>query len=469
MNHISQDPRLEECLLASQGSSGKLIVITFYFDFRQEQTLANTVKGMLLTIIHSLVVQAPDLVDFLCKACPNWRGVYQDGEWDQSSLESIMLQSLDNIKSRICLFLDGLDEFCGDSEAQLDLARYLKSVALRPSIKLCIASRPHDLITRMFGTGPLLDMHEWNRPGLTKYIFKAFDKMSLPSNPADIPQVHSLTDLMAVLADGVFLWAKFAVEILIDLWVKEKLEISLLLVRLAELPRDVEGLWDNRREQPSEAERALGSVLLRTVCSAARPLYVIELLDMCERQYSDQGFKILGNDSTELTGLVRHLSCGLLELKEDSNQDYWRYQVVLLVHKSVRAYIDIKGLWLAGTESYLIEQMWLDECTRILDEATFARQRSLCYQHRDHDITNPVCKKYGCYKSLPTSAFPKLLYEELHGGIQRTNRSDLIDVGLGLLTNYQGRNLMARMRGLKVGPLSDNRMFNRLTHRRPAF
>jgi hypothetical protein len=415
MNHISQDPRLEECLLASRGSSGRLIVITFYFDFRQEQTLANTVKGMLLTIIRSLVVHAPDLVDVLLKAFPKWKEIYQDGDWDQTSLESAVHQCFISIKCTTCLLLDGLDEFCGDNEAQLDLARYLRSLATRYGVKICIASRPHEVITKIFGTSPSLDMHEWNLPGLKRYIFSIFDKIQMTSDPHRASQINDLSQFMAEMAEGVFLWTKFAVEALLELWKKENLDFYSLIQRLAELPRDVESLWDKRREQLSETERVLGGVLIRTICTAARPLNTLELFAMCERQNPHEYFRIKGKDPQQISRSIHHLTCGLLEVHEhDIKELHLRYYIVLLVHKSVRTYVDTKDLWLGAVESTPAEQIWLEECTKIIDESTFARERSLCYQHKDHDITNPVCKTYGCYRSLPPDTFPRRLYVELH-------------------------------------------------------
>jgi hypothetical protein len=92
---------------------------------------------------------------------------------------------------------------------------------------------------------------------------------------------------------------------------------------------------------------------------------------------------------------------------------------VLLVHKSVRRYIETKGWWLSKDELKTPEHMWLDECAALIDSATYAKERSLYYQHKPHDVSNPVCKSYGCYKDYPIQGFPRALYEELHGGIER--------------------------------------------------
>ena len=366
---------------------------------------------------------ASDILSFLARVAGRegtvLTRIYREGEWELVSLQRIVNRALSDVGRPVCLFLDGLDEFSGDNEEQLDLALFLADLPSRGSIKVCIASRPHDIMNRVFGSGPLLDMQDWNLPGLTKYVFRAFEKMGLASNQSDAAQAAHLSELMGQMAEGVFLWTRFAVQDIIELWKRQELEFASLLLRLAELPREVEALWDRRREQLSKSERELGSVLLRTACSAARPLSVVELLDVSQRQSPSQDSQTLGGSAQDLSKLILRLSCGLLELKEDTSRKTPGYQTVLLVHKSVRRYIETNGWWVPRDEPKVPEQMWLEECATILDNATFARERSLCFQHKPHDVSNPVCKSYGCYEKYPPKSFPKALYAELHGGIER--------------------------------------------------
>jgi hypothetical protein len=238
---------------------------------------------MLLTILHSLVSQVSGLAATLRAEFPNWQNIYQDGEWDSAVLQRVVSRSLINVVLPVCLVLDGLDEFCGSNEEQLDLALYLKELPFLDNINVCFASRPHDVMNRVFGSGTLLDMQDWNLSGLMKYVFKAFEKIGLASNQLDAAHADHLSDLIAQMAEGVFLWATFAVEDIIELWKKQELDFASLLLMLAQLPREVEALWDKRHEQLKDSEREAGSVLLHTVFSAARPFYVVELVDIIRR------------------------------------------------------------------------------------------------------------------------------------------------------------------------------------------
>jgi hypothetical protein len=49
----------------------------------------------------------------------------------------------------------------------------------------------------------------------------------------------------------------------------------------------------------------------------------------------------------------------------------------------------------------------------------FAQERPLCFQRLEHNINNSVCKAYGCYETYSVGIFPRSLYDELHGGIER--------------------------------------------------
>jgi hypothetical protein len=248
--------------------------------------LANTFKGMLLTILHSLLSQASTLAESLRRAFPAGKTYCSNGEWELRSLQRVVYRALSDLERPVLFFFDGLDEFRGDNEEQLDLLLYVKGLASQDSVKICIASRPHDIMIKVFGSEPHLDLQDWNLPGLIKYIFKAFEKIGLASNLQEVAQINHIAALMGSMAKGVFLWAKFAVQDIIELWTEQQLDFASLFLKIAPLSHDVETLWDRRLELLNKTERALGSALLRTVCSAARPLCVEELRYMLSLETS---------------------------------------------------------------------------------------------------------------------------------------------------------------------------------------
>ena len=390
---------------------------------------------MLLTIVYALVRQVSGLAASLRAEFSHRKDMYEHGDWDTTTLLQVVRHSFKETRRPIGLFLDGLDEFSGTYREQLDLALYLAELPSLGDVKICFASRPHEILDQKFGSGLLLDMQDWNQLGVRNFLYKTFFDIGLASSQLQAAQVSHLSELMAEMAEGVFIWAKFAVNDVIQLWAKQKLEFALLLLKLAQLPREVETFWDERRERLSEVEKRAGSLLLRIACSAARPLALSELMNVFENQCPDKDIRLSLDASREAQDQVSYLSCGLLESKPDLDNMLEPLEAqqskinttgiasqgrkVLLAHKSVRNYLEIRGWWLAGDGTPSPEQLWLEQCTGLIGKATYAQQRSLCFQNRPHDKSNPVCKVYGCYSTYVSSGFPRELYGELHGKIER--------------------------------------------------
>ncbi|KAK4988131.1 hypothetical protein LTR50_004153 [Elasticomyces elasticus] len=414
INYIASDSRTEE-QVAMLFSKHKAIIITFYFDFRQGTTTANSLKGMLLTIAYELAREVSGLAASLRLRYPNWQKVYSNDAWDATALCEIIRYSFAEAKLPVCLFIDGLDEFSGDSKEQLDLAVCLEQLVSSDQVKLCFASRPHNILEQKFGSRKRLDMQDWNQPGLRNYFFSTFHDMQLDNNPERAPQTARLSQLLAEMAEGVFLWAKFAADIVVELWAKNNLAFASLLIRVAALPKEVEAFWDEHRGKLTDAERHAGDVLLRVACSAARPLSVLELLEVLKHQVRDADSLGLLEAASKRVVVIDRLSCGLLNV-EESGPEYNRtkFTKILLVHKSVRSYLDERGWWLASEDELSPERLWFIECIDFIKDGTWALQRALCYRNAVHDVSNPVCKSHGCYATYPDGCFPSSLLEELH-------------------------------------------------------
>ncbi|KAK4997940.1 GTP-binding protein [Elasticomyces elasticus] len=413
INYIASDSRTEE-QVAMLFSKHKAIIITFCFDFRQGTTTANSLKGMLLTIAYVLAQEVSGLAASLRLRYPNWQKIYSNDAWDATALYEIIRYSFAEAKLPVCLFIDGLDEFSGDSKEQLDLAVRLEQLVSSDQVKLCFASRPHNILEQKFGSRKRLEMQDWNQPGLRNYFFSTFHDMQLDNDPERASQTARLSQLLAEMAEGVFLWAKFAADIVVELWAENNLAFDTLLIRVAKLPKEVEAFWDERRRKLTDAERHAGNVLLRVACSAARPLSVPELLGVLKHQVRDADSLGLLKAASKRVVVIDRLSCGLLNVEVEKYGGKDNQTKILLVHKSVRSYLDERGWWLASEDELSPERLWFIECVDFIKDGTWALQRALCYRNAVHDVSNPVCKSYGCYATYPIGCFPSSLLEELH-------------------------------------------------------
>jgi hypothetical protein len=104
--------------------------------------------GLLRALLHELLSSHRYLIPVVL---PNhWRDeyvcpteYYQDFEWDIHNMRDIfhILRRQDGL--RICLFVDGLDEYQGDNDGTyVDIAILFAKIASSSNIKICLSSRP---------------------------------------------------------------------------------------------------------------------------------------------------------------------------------------------------------------------------------------------------------------------------------------------------------------------------------------
>ncbi|MCJ1307661.1 hypothetical protein MMC25_001308 [Agyrium rufum] len=425
INHIAKEKRTQETILRVFQRQ-QCIIITFFFDFRQKSNDANSLKGLLLSILHALVSQTIGLAASLKTRFPNWRDIYLCAEWEMPVLHDMLDHCVMSTNRPTCIFIDGLDEFHGERKEQLDLAIFLQRLAAFELMKVCFASRPHQVLQQKLGAGPFLDMQEWNRSGMQQFVFKTLRDMDLARDPLVTEEIRDLAGLVADMAEGVFLWARFALDNLVELWSEEQLDFASLLLALSKMPRDVEKLWDRSREKLDPEQKAEANVLLQLICFAAKPLKLAEFVEVWTYQdlvplptwlpgvFSRDRDRIISE-------AIERLSCGLLEVGADPSGG----ERILLVHKSVQRYLETRGWWLPGEDKFGPEELWLSACIKCIEHTTWATERTLCYQNRPHHKAgNPVCRQYGCYSDRPRPSFPQGPYPtQLIGGLSRYTSS----------------------------------------------
>lgn len=144
-------------------------------------------------------------------------------------------------KTKICLFIDGLDEFKGEHS---DLVGFLRDIVRAFPIKLCISSRPWQVFEDAFQDKPSLKLED-----LTLADIKAYIQSHLHPDPAfallrtlEPSFADRLVDNIAAKADGVFLWVNLVVAS-IQKGIKAGDHVSDLQSRLDQLPQDLEGLF----------------------------------------------------------------------------------------------------------------------------------------------------------------------------------------------------------------------------------
>jgi len=203
MKYLSDLNREPEPLLCITGCQWHIVY--FFFDFRASKSVANSLEGMLRSLLAQLVrcsaavarhVRSTDLGQHVL-------GGFRNIAYDL--LESTMFSCLQATESRVCVIIDGLDEFEGEFEGSYrDLIASLKCLARDSVAKICVSGRPESAFEHAFVKVPRIKMQDFNHGTIVAYTT---DLLSAYAN--DFLDATSVEELVNEIADeslGVFLW-----------------------------------------------------------------------------------------------------------------------------------------------------------------------------------------------------------------------------------------------------------------------
>jgi hypothetical protein len=169
-------------------------------------------------------------------------------EWDSSELMRAFRSFVDAAveSSKICLFIDGLDEFDGN---HLVLVQFFQSLGKGPHggrVKMCLSSRPWAVFERSFQPSvPNLKLEELTYQDMYGYVS---DTLSADSKIGGCLKENSefkdtLFDETVQRADGVFLWTRLTVSKLLKDF-QPSLGFHDLQAIVEEQPTELEDLFE---------------------------------------------------------------------------------------------------------------------------------------------------------------------------------------------------------------------------------
>ena len=232
--------------LSKWSGDSKLVVASFYF-WNSGTHMQTTQKGLMMTLLHQILKQCPDLAPLLFPA--QWEMLCLFGnyarDWDEQELRDAVRQSIVHAPkcgARIALFIDGLDEFEGKSE---ELIKFLYDLLRLPNLKVCVSSRPWTAFEDAFRHKPSLRLEDLTYDDIKRFVTSRFDAEPLFRNLQQQEGQYAAALIESILstAQGVFLWVALVVSSLIaGLTAGDR--IVDLEKRLALLPPDLEGLYE---------------------------------------------------------------------------------------------------------------------------------------------------------------------------------------------------------------------------------
>ncbi|KAG8166856.1 hypothetical protein KVR01_002545 [Diaporthe batatas] len=334
-----------------------LSVACFYF-WAAGSDIQTSKEGLFRTLLHQLLSAnkeiiseiSPDRWESLCIFDSDPKPILE------TELRTLMSRTVQRLcsTSKVCLFLDGLDEFTGSHE---DLVNYFQSLLCYDSLKICFASRPWVVFEEAFKEQPHLMLQHLTRNDRKAYVTSHFqDNNGFRRLQGLEPMfANSLLETIVEKSQGVFLWVSLVVDSLLD-GMRDADRVSDLQKRLDETPRDLEELFQRMLEDLGPKHVAHIAQYFQIMAACPRPLPAI-LLFFADEEEDDFSIKlpVQRYDWSEFNARVDEMrvrlnSCGkgLLELNESQDDkattyDKKRVTTVTYLHRTLKDFLEQPG------------------------------------------------------------------------------------------------------------------------------
>jgi hypothetical protein len=310
--------------------------------------LQKTQVGLLRSLLYQYLKDHRELIPVVLSESLGLTTTDLTGHWTLPRLKRAFSRLIhqDIRPLKICMFVDGLDEYHGD---QSEIAKLFVEVGQSKHVKVCVSSRPLLVFERSFGIFPGLSLQNLTFDDINIYI-----KNRLGNNARMKELKHEEPELQSRLiseilykAAGVFLWVKLVVQSLMEgLGNFDRGED--LERRLQELPEDLADLyWHMLGRVKPIWYLEEGFRLLLLVKAAYYPLTLREL---CFAEIQEPGFAIKSallefpeekqeSMCINMGGRIKSRCLGLLEVSSTATVSPAK-QTVHFLHKSVKDFLE---------------------------------------------------------------------------------------------------------------------------------
>jgi hypothetical protein len=344
MNYLKDHPKTEHYL--NKASDRDWVVLRFFFDFRARNGVANDFNGLLRLFLYQLALKVPGLSPSIAKfgkmdmLQPE---AQQELHWTPAKLREALLCGLKTCSMNICMLIDGLDEFEGTGKNMMDMIECFQQIDSLDNdhrrMKICIASRPDPLIVTAFGASSGFKLQDYNDRGINLYIS---NRLKIAAQDPDTPaytesHLAEFSDEIATRAHGIFLWARFATDELIE-GMADGDELSELRARLQALPEELEAIYARILKRTIEkcGDSQEMSVMLQIAYFTLRSLSLQQFFDVFQLSMRKQ-VSWGSNSLAAFEKRIRAKTGGLVEVTGGLKGK------VKLIHETVRAYLDSLG------------------------------------------------------------------------------------------------------------------------------
>ena len=249
MKYLSEQRVVRNTLQLWAGPNCQIVLATFFLWNAGKLDLQKSQAGLLRNILYQVLRQCPSLIPYaypdLWDACTSRDGL-RNTEFNQSFLTVLELldaiqrvfTKIENTNVRICVFIDGLDEYDGRPDDIIKLVEFLK---ILNHVKLCVSSRPWNEFLKAFGGDGMMQLriNEFTRKDIEKYVRDTLeDDVSFQEMKEDDKDCAELIQEIVNRSNGVFLWVRLVVQSLLE-GVTNADSVVALRRRLQSFPTDL--------------------------------------------------------------------------------------------------------------------------------------------------------------------------------------------------------------------------------------
>ncbi|KAK1672889.1 hypothetical protein BDP55DRAFT_717828 [Colletotrichum godetiae] len=276
MKFLSQHSSVRETL-ASCANGRKLVLINTFF-WSSGDPLQKSLEGLYRTILFHTLRQCPELLETFISTLAGTASSSLSAAMSLSELKAAFsrMQLLEDAASYFfCYFIDGLDEYEGDSLDHKHLAEMLRAWARADNVKVVCSARPSAVTLDIFGaSNTFFELHDLTKADIYAFAKTQFEEhLREPAFETGQAACLGMLQTIAERADGVFLWASLVVRALLNAVLEHEDEFSIRR-RLEECPQSLSQLFRQMLDaiDPSPSVRLRSEFLLQLVASREAPI-----------------------------------------------------------------------------------------------------------------------------------------------------------------------------------------------------
>lgn len=259
----------------------KKLVVANYFFWNSGTTLEKSQEGLLRAVLFEMLRAYPELLPAVEQACRGGLANRGGGmmnthrTWTRPELlqvfSSLDVSHFSSGPWAFCFFIDGLDEYKGDT---FDLIATIQHLASFSSIKICASSRPWTQFVDAFGDKKksLMKLEDLTRRDIHNYVF---DRLLSNKRFCELQDLDGAGERLAAQvvkrAQGVFLWVVLVVRSLLEgATYADTLED--MQQRLDAFPKDLESYFSKILDDIPKVYRKRTASMLQLAMTGDGPL-----------------------------------------------------------------------------------------------------------------------------------------------------------------------------------------------------